>query len=220
MDETTLRAGGTSLSGSSRARQLHASPGDVRAYLERLFPELYHVLTLIPPIDLPSARRTRVPEAVAEVVVGQMLSREAARAVLRRLREEARKTGCGGVAGLSHRSLLRCGLSARKARTIVEFSGLYRSDPQRYRSWRRAEWKELRNDVCSHWGLSDWSASMLAIFYFRHPDVFPESDGSICRAMARLVAAGSAANFQPDSASPYRTYLALYLWRMLDDRMF
>jgi DNA-3-methyladenine glycosylase II len=191
----------------------------VHAHLVHRFPSLIHILTRVQPIDLPAARRTRVPEAVAEVVVGQMLSRGAASAILCRLRDQARKTGCGGISGLPRRSLLRCGLSERKARTIVEFSGHYQTDPQRYRRWRRVGWKELRDDVCSHWGLSDWSASMLAIFYFRHPDVFPESDGSICRAIAQLTAVGSGENFHPDTASPFRTYLALYLWRLLDERM-
>jgi DNA-3-methyladenine glycosylase II len=173
----------------------------------------------VQPIELPPARRMQVPDAVAEVVVGQMLSRGAARAILGRLKGEARKRGFGGVSDLSRRSLMRGGLSERKARTIVEFSGNYKMDTQRYRNWRRMSWNELRDDVCSHWGLSDWSASMLAIFYFRHHDVFPDSDGSIRRALTQLAAIGSAADFQPDMASPYRTYLALYLWRLLDDRI-
>jgi len=68
-----------------------------------------------------------------------------------------------------------------------------------------------------HWGLSNWSASILAIFYFGFEDVYPENDGSIRRVTRLLEQKGI--TFDPEQASPYRSYLALYLWEILDRKM-
>ena len=59
---------------------------------------------------------------------------------------------------------------------------------------------------------------MLAISQFHHEDVFPWTDGSIVRA-AKLLSAQFYGNgtFNSEKGSPYRTYLALYFWKALDE---
>lgn len=72
-------------------------------------------------------------------------------------------------------------------------------------------------EVNKHWGLSHWSASMLAIFYFGLEDVYPINDGSIKRVTSLLEQRGII--FEPEKAAPYRSYLALYLWEILDRKL-
>ena len=55
---------------------------------------------------------------------------------------------------------------------------------------------------------------MLAIFYFGFEDVYPLNDGSIKRVTNLLEQRGI--KFEPEKAAPYRSYLALYLWAILD----
>jgi DNA-3-methyladenine glycosylase II len=76
----------------------------------------------------------------------------------------------------------------------------------------------VRNEVTAFWGMSDWSAAILSIFYFGHEDVFPASDGTLLRVQALLQSAGYVnANVGGAEAAPYRSYLALYLWKLNDD---
>ena len=68
-------------------------------------------------------------------------------------------------------------------------------------------------------GPSHGPAAILAIFHFGHEDLYPEGDGSLKRAekllgIKHLV---SGYKIQPELASPYRSYLALYLWRALGE---
>lgn len=62
--------------------------------------------------------------------------------------------------------------------------------------------------------MSDWTASILAIFHFGHEDVFPHNDGSINRALSKIGYVPE--NFDPLPAALYRSYLAMYLWSILD----
>ncbi|TPW11131.1 MAG: 3-methyladenine DNA glycosylase, partial [Halothiobacillaceae bacterium] len=66
-----------------------------------------------------------------------------------------------------------------------------------------------------HKGLSRWSASMLGIFYFAMEDIYPEIDGTIMRVQRLLQ--GRNIELNPEAVSPYRSYLALYLWKLLDE---
>ena len=76
---------------------------------------------------------------------------------------------------------------------------------------------ELRRSVSSFWGLSDWTASILAIFHFGHADVLPMSDGSIVRAIRyveqHLMPPDE--RFAADLASTYGTYLSMAFYASL-----
>ena len=55
---------------------------------------------------------------------------------------------------------------------------------------------------------------MVAIFFYGDPDVWPEGDVSVQKTLQRFV--GDKALVVADRCSPYRSTLALYLWRILD----
>ena len=54
---------------------------------------------------------------------------------------------------------------------------------------------------------------------FGHENVFPAGNGSLARALKSISERKRQKHSKPldiDRASPYRSYLALYLWQMLD----
>ena len=55
---------------------------------------------------------------------------------------------------------------------------------------------------------------MLLIFYFGYEDLYPEGDGSIKRIIESFETKGI--KIIPENSAPYRSYLALYLWEILD----
>jgi DNA-3-methyladenine glycosylase II len=153
-----------------------------------------------------------------------MLSSHAAKTIYERVASAARKHGHKGSWQLDSTMLRECGVSGSKARTIAEFGAAYDREPGRYEGWCKLTVDDLFSEVRACWGMSDWSASMLGIFYFAHEDIFPHSDGSIQRAAELLRKAGyirgrSKRAFVPEVAAPYRSYLALYMWRMLDEKV-
>ncbi len=187
-----------------------------RQYLAVAYPQLSTLLQKVPTLELLKPQPTPIPEAVSRVVVGQMLSRTAADKIYDRL--VGRQISCGheGVWQLPESELLGCGLSRRKVRTIREFAAYYDSNPYKVEAWRALDYQELSAAVSEHWGLSRWSADMLAIFYFAMPDVFPESDGSILRVCQILESCYSMEPIDPELARPFRSMLARYMWALLD----
>lgn len=168
-----------------------------------------------------SPTEQNLPDALVKIIIGQMLSTKAASTISERLYDLAVENGNKQVWSLTHSEMRSVGLSRRKIRTIQEFSQVMNDDPERIASWPELSHSELRREVCSFWGLSKWSADMLAIFQFGQTDVFPIEDGTIKRAIQELVAVDAVKNsFDGSDASPHRSLLALALWKMVDDGVF
>lgn len=191
-----------------------------RRHIVRVYPELGSLLNQLEPLAALRCIDMDVPEAITRIVIGQMLSAKAAAAIRARVYASAERQG-KLVWELDTRSLRRCGLSGRKVLAIREFRRAFLRDPARYHRWREHSYDTLRAEVASHRGLSDWSAAMLGIFYLGHEDVFPTTDGTIRRAIKRLVASGVLVDedFDAGMASPYRSFLARYFWRAIDDKL-
>jgi len=180
-------------------------------------PALAEYLGNMPTIQPLYQKDISVLGAISKIVIGQMLSRKAASTITHRVESLAAKEDKCEIALLSENEIRSCGISSSKAKAIKLFAEQYFNDVNRYENWRNLESARLFAEVNNHWGLSHWSASMLAIFYFGFEDVYPVNDGSIKRITGLLGQKGI--TFEPEKAAPYRSYLALYLWEMLDSKM-
>lgn len=188
-------------------------------HLTARFPFMTHLIVATGKVPLPAATKTPVATSLVRIVVGQMLSRSAAQTILKRMVIAAEHSGVEQLYHLTNKDLRTCGLSDRKARTVAGIRDLAENEYQRLESWRELGWHNLRQEVSSVWGLSDWSAGMLAIFDFALPDVFPLGDGSLVRAM-RLIEQlhmSEGELFPHELGSPYGSYLAMTLWAALDN---
>ena len=181
------------------------------------FPELKAPLSAVGVLSLPSAKQFSVADAVTKTVIGQMLSRHAAGIIYERVEKLSIEKGLSGAWKLSIDELSGLGVSGRKARTITEFGRDYDQDPSAYEAWREMSYEDVVKDVSKHWGLSTWSADILSIFYFGFEDVFPEKDGTLQKAVTLINQRYyGKTKFDQYKASPYKTYLSLYLWAMVD----
>ena len=96
------------------------------------------------------------------------------------------------------------------------FGERYDECAEKIETWRNLSYPELRREVEACWGLSRWSGDMLAIFYFGHRDVFPETDGTIVRVLEMLRSQFPEQEVDPELVRPYRTSLALAFWSFVD----
>ena len=186
------------------------------AHLWKAYPHLSDLFVATGPITLPRVDAAPVAEAVTRIVVGQMLSGAAAKTIYRRLIQARDAAGLSGSWELPADALARAGLSKRKIRTIQAFGEMYALRRAEVEAWRILSYEDLCREVHACWGLSQWSADMLAIFHFRKQDVFPESDGTIVRVRRALNDRHPNQALNPDLARPYRSYLALALWQVAD----
>ena len=154
-------------------------------------------------------------KVVSKIIVGQMLSRQAADTIFSRLEylfdEPSQLLKC------DESDLTQHGVSKNKAKAILNFARMYSEDRERFDGWADLSFDELRRESKDIWGVSDWSLSILALFHFGHEDVFPDKDGTLKRALNRLSELGVVVD--PELSAPYRSYLALYLWKLVDEKV-
>ncbi len=189
----------------------------IKRYLQAQYPMHAGVLGKVATIPRLHRRDMALPEAVVRVVTGQMLSSKAAHSIYQRVRDKASDLGLGSWL-LDYESLRGCGLSGSKARTICEFGIRIGTDASALDHWYSLSAEDLAEEIGCHKGMGDWTASIIALFYVGHEDVFPYADGSIRRAIGLLEGKRRSKKHRvdPELAAPYRSYLALYLWRALD----
>ena len=192
----------------------------IKRLISSKYPEhgaLFNQLKTVPKLK---PRVLPLPEAVVRVVIGQMLSGAAAETIYGRVASAAAKRALVGSWLLDFDTLRGCGLSGAKARNSCVFGSTVGNNVSALEHWRDLDFDSLIREVKANKGMGDWTASILALFYVGHEDVFPLGDGSLQRAITALQGVGAERSrsyeFNPDLARPYRSYLALYLWQALD----
>ena len=189
----------------------------IQSFLIGQYPEIEPIfrVKLVPRLK---PREVHLGEAIVEVVIGQMLSGKAADTIYARVASKRNQKQLAGSWQLSAADLRRCGLSRSKTRTIREFGAALEKSPAMLDEWRVLPPEDMMREVKSFWGMSEWTASILALFYLGHEDVFPKGDGTLVRALDRIAKAPTMSRLRldPAKARPYRSYLALYLWQAID----
>lgn len=157
-------------------------------------------------------------DAVTRIIIGQMLSRKAADTIFKRACSIASMHNIKNISSLSYEQLVSAGVSSRKSKCIKLFHNNYNNDSEKYDSYLNLPYNKLRKEMVNEWGIGDWTVDMLSIFYIGHEDVFPESDKTIINAVNKYYKFNFE-SFQHDKASPYRSFLALYLWNAYDENI-
>ncbi|WP_428774074.1 DNA-3-methyladenine glycosylase family protein [Vibrio sp.] len=156
---------------------------------------------------------------LSRAVAGQQLSTTAARTIWSRVEQASQPFG-GLEAFLlepNYQLLRQCGLSNAKVKTLLGVNqalqtGLISSD-----IFTSDDIDFIRQQLVQLWGIGQWTAEMALIFFFAKPDVWSAGDAALSRGLALLAETESASGEQIlAAATPYRSYLALHVWAMLD----
>ena len=180
--------------------------------LRKAFPPLVHFFDAVADASYPPVQDMPLLNAMVRVVNSQMLSTASASAIFKRIESQARKRRLKYLSNLTMEEFRACGMSKGKIRSIHEFRDCYQKDRNRYERWRELSFEDLKVEVDLIWGISTWTAEMLAMFYFGHKDVFPSKDLAINRGVD-LIRHHIDNEFDPNNGAPYRTLLARCIWQ-------
>ncbi len=180
--------------------------------LRNAFPPLVHFFDAVADASYPPVQEMPLLNAMVRVVNSQMLSTASASAIFNRIESQARKRRLKYLSNLTFEEFRACGMSKGKIRSIHEFRDCYQKDRNRYERWRELSFEDLKVEVDLIWGISTWTAEMLAMFYFGHKDVFPSKDLAINRGVD-LIRHHIDNEFDPNNGAPYRTLLARCIWQ-------
>lgn len=150
---------------------------------------------------------------LARIIVGQQVSVAAANAIWARFEDAVPGTSAAAVLAADDALLRSAGLSVQKVRTLraiaeAHVGGL---DLEGLADDAHAQLTAIR-------GVGPWTADVYLMFCLGHPDVFPEGDLALRKAVARALALG-----EPDPGqavirqialawSPHRTVAAYLFW--------
>jgi DNA-3-methyladenine glycosylase II len=152
-------------------------------------------------------------------IIGQQISRLAARAVFERLLE---RLGGGAlepalVAGLSPDELRAIGFSYAKAAAVLELAQRVVSGEFVFAELESLPDDEAISRLVGLRGVGPWSAQVFLLRTLRRPDVFPAGDMGLRRALVRLddlddLPSVPSAEDRAVAWRPWRSYAARYLW--------
>lgn len=158
---------------------------------------------------------------LARAVVGQQLSTIAARSIWRRV-ESMAVAEAVAIPDLFNEErrpqLLACGLSNNKAKTLTGIRAAHLEGRLEREHLRGLDHAGITAALTDLWGIGQWTSDMAALFYCRCPDVWPEQDVAVRKTFSRLIGTRRKPSKWAARFAPYRSWLALYMWAVVDAR--
>lgn len=184
---------------------------------EAFAPGLSAALQRLGPLSFP--RRDDMPfeHYLCRAISGQQISVKAASSIWARVEASAGdRPLVEHFAGCSADALRGCGLSGAKTRTIQGIARTHLDHGLDRETLRPLSAAERTERLTALWGVGQWTADMMNMFYFGEQDIWPDGDIAARKALERLTSkrrktVRTAARFKP-----YRSWLALYMWAHVD----
>jgi DNA-3-methyladenine glycosylase II len=175
-------------------------------------------------IDFSKSSDSSFFESMARILTGQQLSKKAASTIWDRVKCRSAFYEVG-IIDFSDKlyvdELRNCGLSKYKIRAMLQLSCAVKNNEINIEKLKHATHEDIRSELSRLWGFGLWSADMMAIFFFGCQDVWAPEDAALKRGM-EIVSAGDpqVTDELLVDMRPYRSYLALHIWKALDDKIF
>ena len=164
-------------------------------------------------------KRNRKPLAptLCRMVAGQQLSTKASATIWRRVVEAASDQPLiEFVSEASIESLRLCGLSRAKAKSMKSIAEAETGGLLNKRSLGKMQHEERSAVLTQIWGVGQWTADMVSMFYFADQDVWPSGDVTVINTLQKLT--GRRRNPTKTAAlfAPHRSFLAMYMYEIAD----
>lgn len=162
---------------------------------------------------------------LANAVVGQQISVQAAAGIWRRLNEGFPGLSCERIAAAGVDALKACGLSTRKAEYLGGIAAAFVDGSLAPGCFDGMDDETVKARLVGLRGIGPWTAEMFMIFHLHRPDVLPLGDIGLQRAASRLYRWPEGEPAQElkkrlseaaEAWRPFRTVAVWYLWRDLD----
>ena len=188
------------------------------AIAQTLSPELGQAIAQIGPVKLTANQALPFAEHLCRAVAGQQLSVKAARSIWNRvLASKPDNQSLMVYFAEAPPGLLRgCGLSRAKAKTVGAIAQAALLGQLDAAELSRLSPTERTDRLTALWGVGPWTADMMNIFYFGESDVWPDGDLVARKTLEKLTSKRRKTVRTAARFAPYRSYLALYMWRHID----
>ncbi|WP_417497927.1 DNA-3-methyladenine glycosylase family protein [Maricaulis sp.] len=182
-----------------------------------LSPALEAALLRLGPLEFPRRDSQPFPHYLCRAIGGQQISVKAAQSIWNRVEASA-----AGKPLLDHfvadntDTLRACGLSGAKTKTIITIADTHRNIGLDTDELRALPIAERTARLTAIWGVGQWTADMMNMFYFGEPDIWPDGDVAARKTLERLTSKRRKTVRTAQRFKPYRSWLALYMWAHAD----
>jgi len=175
---------------------------------------LHKVIADFGPIRIIKRNKIDLTTLLCRSISGQQLSVKAAATIWGRLLEKTQnkslmnylKTACTD-------DLRACGLSNAKAKAMFAVLESYEQKKLQASTLAKMSAYERDEILTDIWGVGQWTADMVNIFYFGEKDVWPDKDVAVRKNFLKLIGENKDSIKESNKFAPYRTYLALMMWK-------
>lgn len=157
-------------------------------------------------------------ERMIRSVVSQQVSTAAASSIREKLYDAVEITPTG-VLDADEATLRDAGLSRQKVDYVRNIAEAFGEHGYAIEYFEAMDDDEVVAELSNIKGVGTWTAKMQLMFGLGRPDVFPVEDLGIRRGMEALYSAEldrGEMRERAESWRPYRSYAALYLWKLVD----
>ncbi len=163
-------------------------------------------------------------EAIVRIIAGQQLSSAAASTIFNRLKEFLGKNEITPqlIKKYKPQQILKCGLSNAKTKYILNLAYLFLVQPTFLDELKDKKSKDIIEGLQKIKGIGIWSASIFALFYLNHPDIFAWGDVSLKKAIKLLYEVDEKLDHERvieiiSKWKPYQSTACIVLWKWLDE---
>ncbi len=157
------------------------------------------------------------PERLCRAVAGQQLSVKAAASIWSRVVDNAADQPLMDYfTAVAPETLRSCGLSAAKAKAMRAIALAAQSNQLDETMLAELDHEDRTRCLTEIWGVGQWTADMMGIFYFGDPDIWPDGDTTARKNLERLTSRRRKTVRTAARFAPHRSYLALYMWHQAD----
>ncbi|MDI5986758.1 DNA-3-methyladenine glycosylase 2 family protein [Halomonas sp. M4R5S39] len=182
-----------------------------------LSPVLVDALERGGPVAFRADASQPLAERLCRSVAGQQLSVKAARSIWSRVLTAAGSMPLTEFLVETNGEAIRaCGLSAAKTRAMCAIAREARAGGLEAGELRDLDHAARSRRLTALWGVGQWTADMISIFYFGDEDVWPDGDVAARKTLSRLTSPRRKTVRTAARFAPYRSRLALYMWRHAD----
>ena len=178
--------------------------------------ELANHIKQVGPLKLKVSNKTFVTH-LSKIIVGQQVSVAAARAVWDRTKKVLKRNKYKKPNKNLDMQFKTAGLSRQKIEYlngIIFNKNINALTKNKLNKMTAEDYFKLLIDIK---GIGPWSIEMSRIFYIGDPDVFSILDLGLKNAHLKIFNIESYTESFYRTFSPYRSYMCLYLWRILED---
>ena len=178
-------------------------------------PALADAIETIGPIRLQKRNQQPLVDVLFRAIAGQQLSTKAATSIWNRLIEIAGDDRLVDFVAASDPDRIRsCGLSNAKVKSLKAIVDANENGLLDQTTLSQVDHAERSKQLTTIWGVGQWTADMLGIFYFGDRDIWPDTDLAVWKTLERLTSRRRKTAKTAASFAPNRSYLALYMWRI------